>query len=229
MVPYFRGQDLFGYLDGTISTPPKIIFVSQLESNAISDIPNPTYSHWMRQDNLILSTLMSLLTEGVLAQIVNHTISSTVWRALDETFSSRYRAKIVQIHTQLAMATKGSKSAIGYFLFIKKLTDELAVAGQPLNYEDVITYVLTGLGHEYDSFVVSVLARTDTVTIEEIYSLLLTTKAHLSRHQLSSPVPPSSVNVAQRKYLQPARERGGPRGRGCGNRGGYNNNSRTND
>lgn len=111
MVPYFRGQDLFGYLDGTISTPPKTISVSQPESHVISDIPNPAYSHWMRQDNLILSTLMSSLTEGVLAQVVNHTTSFAVWRALDETFSSRSRAKIVQIHTQLATATKGSKSA----------------------------------------------------------------------------------------------------------------------
>lgn len=183
----------------------------------------------MRQDNLILSTLMSSLTKGVLAQIVNHTTSAAVWRALDETFSSWSRAKIVQIRTQLTMATKGSKSATEYFLFIKKLTDELAVAGQPLSCEDVITYVLAGLGHEYDSFVALISAHTDTVTIEEIYSLLLTIEARLSRYQLSSPVPPSSINVAQRQYSQPARGRSGPRGRGRGYRGGYNNNSRTND
>lgn len=210
MVPYFRGQDLFGYLDGTISPPPKTISVSQHESSVIFVIPNLAYSHWVRQDNLILSTLMSSLTEGVLARVVNHTTSSTFWHALDETFSSRSCAKIVQIRTQLTTTTKGSKSTTEYFLFIKKLIDELVVARQPLSCEDVITYVLVGLGHEYDSFVALISARTDTVTIEEIYSLLLTIEARLSCHQLSSLVALSSVNVAQRQYTQSAKGRSGP-------------------
>ncbi|KAA8531939.1 hypothetical protein F0562_006344 [Nyssa sinensis] len=90
-----------------------------------------------------------------------------------------------------------------------------------MNCEDVITYILAGLGHEYDSFVALISARTDKVTIEEIYSLLLTTEARLSRHQLSSPTPPTSVNIAQRQY-HPSQNRGkgGSRGRGRSNRAG---------
>ncbi|KAA8522693.1 hypothetical protein F0562_009145 [Nyssa sinensis] len=215
MVPYFLGQDLFGYLDGTIPKPPQFISGTHPETHVISASPNPAYSHWLRQDNLILSALISSLTEGVLAQVVNHTTSSAVWHALDKNFSSCSRARTVQIRTQLAIATKGGKSATDYFLFIKKLTDELAVAGQPLTCDDVITYILAGLGHEYDSFVASISARTDKVTIEEIYSLLLTTEARLSRHQLSSPTPPTSVNIAQRQYHPSQnRGRGGSRGRG---------------
>ncbi|KAA8531224.1 hypothetical protein F0562_005862 [Nyssa sinensis] len=194
MVPYFLGQDLFGYLDGTIPKPPKFISVSHPETHVLSETPNPAYSHWMRQDNLILSTLMSSLTEGVLAQVVTHTTSSAVWHALDENFSSPSRARTVQICTQLATATKGSKSATEYFLFIKKLTDELAVAGQPMSCEDVLTYVLAGLGHEYDSFVTSISARTAQITMEEVYSLLLTIEARLSRHQMSSLTQPTFVN-----------------------------------
>jgi hypothetical protein len=107
---------------------------------------------------------------------------------LDDTFSSRSRARILQIGTQLATATatKGSKTATDYFHYIKRLTDELVVAGQPLNHNDIITYILAGLSHEYDSFVVSISARTDDITLEEIYSLLLTSEARLSRHQLTS-------------------------------------------
>ncbi|KAF5441809.1 hypothetical protein F2P56_036972 [Juglans regia] len=51
--------------------------------------------------------------------------------------------------------------------------------------DDIIMYVLVGLGHEYDSFVASISARTNSVTLEEIYSLFLTTEARLSRHQLT--------------------------------------------
>jgi hypothetical protein len=80
---------------------------------------------------------------------------------------------------------KGSKSATDYFHFIKWLTDELVVAGQPMNHDDIITYVLAGLRHEYDSFVASISAHTDNITLVEIYSLLLTSEACVSRHQLT--------------------------------------------
>jgi hypothetical protein len=131
---------------------------------------------------------MTFLLEPILAPVVTYTSSKVVWNALDDTFSSRSRARILQIGTQLATATatKGSKTATDYFHYIKRLTDELVVAGQPLNHNDIITYILAGLSHEYDSFVVSISARTDDITLEEIYSLLLTSEARLSRHQLTS-------------------------------------------
>ena len=63
---------------------------------------------------------MTSLSESILAQVVNYTTSMAVWNALDDTFSSRSRARILQIHTQLATAMKGSKSASEYFQFLLK-------------------------------------------------------------------------------------------------------------
>ncbi|KAL3819930.1 hypothetical protein ACJIZ3_005835 [Penstemon smallii] len=230
MIPYFRGQDLFGYLDGTTPPPPKNISITLSDTNNVSEKPNPAYSQWIKQDNLILSTLMSSLTEGVLAQVVNYSSSHDVWCALEETFFSKSRARSIQIRTQLATATKGSKSATEYFHFIKRLADELAIAGQPLTRDDIISYIFTGLGHEYESFVASISARTDSVTLEEIHSLLLSTKARLSRHQLTPAIQQPSANVAQRQSQTFVRNgRGGPRGRGRGNHGGFNFSNRNND
>ena len=59
LVPYFKGQDLFGYLDGSIPKPPKFIFVTHPETSTVSERLNSAYTHWVRQDNLILSTLMT--------------------------------------------------------------------------------------------------------------------------------------------------------------------------
>ena len=139
---------------------------------------------------------MTSMSELVLAQVVNYTTSKAVWNALDDTFSSRSRARILQIRTQLAIATKGSKSATCYFHFIKRLADELTVAGQPLSHDDIITYILAGF-NEYDNFVASISARTDSITIEEIYSLLLTSEDRLSRHQLTHAVQQLTANIAQ--------------------------------
>ena len=227
LVPYFRGQDLFGYIDGSISKPPKIISVTHPETSVVSERLNPAYSQWVRQDNLILSTLMTSLSEPILAQVVTYTSSKAVWNALDDTFSSRSRARILQIRTQLATATKGSKTTTDYFHYIKRLTDELVVAGQPLNHDDIITYILAGLNHEYDSFVASISARTDDITLEEIYSLLLTSEARLSRHQLTPVIQQPSANIAYRQYNPP--RRGGFRDRGRANRGGYNSSNKNHD
>jgi hypothetical protein len=67
LVPYFRGQDLFGYIDGSIPKPPKIISLTHPETSVVSECLNPAYSQWVCQDNLILSTLMTSLSEPILA------------------------------------------------------------------------------------------------------------------------------------------------------------------
>nr|TKS13876.1 hypothetical protein D5086_0000048730 [Populus alba] len=139
---------------------------------------------------------MTSLSEPILAQVVNYTTSKVAWNALDDTFSSRSYAHILQIHTQLTTETKDNKSTIDYFHFIKKLVDELAVAGQPLSHDDIITYVLAGLSHEYDSFVASISVCIDNITLEEIYSFLLSSEARFSRHQLTPTVQQPSANIA---------------------------------
>jgi hypothetical protein len=49
----------------------------------------------LRQDSLILSTLMSSMTEGVLAQIVSYATSHQVWQTLETNFSSQSRARTI--------------------------------------------------------------------------------------------------------------------------------------
>ncbi|KAL6321796.1 hypothetical protein AAG906_035491 [Vitis piasezkii] len=121
-LPYFRGQAVFGYLDGTIPTPPQEI-----------DAPHPSTA--------------------------------------------------IQIRTQLANARKGALSANAYFLSIKRMADELA--GQPLKPDDIITYVLARLGQEYDSLASTITSRSDPVTLEEFYSLLLICESRIHHNNQS--------------------------------------------
>ena len=134
---------------------------------------------------------------------------------------------ILQIRIQLTITTKRSKTTTDYFHYIKRLIDELVVAGQPLNHDDIITYILTGLSHEYDNFVASISARTNDITLEEIYSLLLTSEARLSRHQLTPVIQQTSANIAYRQNNPP--RCGGFRDRGRVNHGGYNYSNKNHD
>ncbi|KAA8542806.1 hypothetical protein F0562_023958 [Nyssa sinensis] len=172
-LPYFRGQGVFGYLDGTILTPPQEIDALHLSTGAIIKILNPQYNLWLHQDSLILATINVSLTEDDLTQVMSYPTSREVWLALERTFSSISHAKAIQIHTQLANARKCALFVNAYFLSIKRMANELALAGQLLKANDIITYVLAGLGQEYDSLASTITSRSDLVTLEELYSLLL--------------------------------------------------------
>lgn len=69
-----------------------------------------------------------------------------------------------------------------YFLSIKRMAEELALAGKPLKTDDIITYVLVRLGQEYDSLASTITSRLDPVTSEELYSLLLISESRINHN-----------------------------------------------
>ncbi|KAA8537295.1 hypothetical protein F0562_027018 [Nyssa sinensis] len=73
--------------------------------------------------------------------------------ALSSAFASQSRAKAIYVRSQLSTLWKGNQSATDYFMTIKRLTNELTIAGQAMKCDDIITYLLAGLGPEYDSLV----------------------------------------------------------------------------
>jgi hypothetical protein len=80
---------------------------------------------------------------------------------------------------------------------IKRMIDELAVAGHALHCDEIISYLLSGLGHDYDSFVTTITACTNPVTLEEVYALLLTTESRLLPN--NSPIVQPTVHIATRQ------------------------------
>jgi hypothetical protein len=92
-------------------------------------------------------------------------------------FASRSRARVIQIRSQLTAAKKKGVSAADYFCNMKTLADTLAAIGQPLREEEIISYILAGLGPNYDSLVTS-LSVNDDLTLDEVYSHLLAYEHH---------------------------------------------------
>jgi len=62
-------------------------------------------------------------------------------------------------------------------MHIKHLVNNLAIIGQTLNYNDIITYLLVGLKPKYDSLVTMNFACDDSLILEEVYYILLTCEA----------------------------------------------------
>ena len=62
----------------------------------------------------------------------------------------------MQIHFQLATLKKSGSSIADYFQKFKNLSDNLVAAGQPLNNFEQLSFVLSGLGSEFDSLVATI-------------------------------------------------------------------------
>jgi hypothetical protein len=75
----------------------------------------------------------------------------------------------MQVHYQLATLKKGDSTVTEYFQKFKSL----AAAGQPLNDFELVSFLLAGLGSEFDPFVTSVTTRVDPLSLEELYAHLL--------------------------------------------------------
>jgi hypothetical protein len=88
-------------------------------------------------------------------------------------FASRSKARIIQIRTQLTATKKKGTPAADYFRHRKSLADTLAAIGKPLREEETISYILAGLGPDYDPLVTSLTTRNDDIMLDEVYSHIL--------------------------------------------------------
>jgi len=192
LIPFFCGQGLFGYLDRTILIPPKEVFVA----GTSYVIPNPLYEHWQCQDAIVVVILFSIISKNIHVQVVSHTTSAAIWCALAKSFSSQSCARVIQLRTELVNTCKDAQSIHDFFIQIKCMTDELVIAGHALHCDEIISYLLSGLENDYDSFVTTITTCTDPVTLEEVYALLLTIESRLLHN--NQPVVQPTVHISTR-------------------------------
>ena len=89
-------------------------------------------------------------------------------------FSSSTRAHTVQILVKLAMSKKRDLSAADHFRKIKDLATELVTTNSALLDDDVIAYLLGGLGPDYDPFVTSMTKKSEALTLDDVFVHLMT-------------------------------------------------------
>ena len=86
----------------------------------------PAYPSWFEIDQLLLSILISTISDTLVSSIVGLTSSRAVWATLEKMFSSQSRARLMHTRYQLTTLKKGN-------LFIADFTKK------PSN---ILTYLL---------------------------------------------------------------------------------------
>lgn len=225
VLPALRGHDLAGYVFGTKPCPPE--FLDAPDGNGgVSRTINPAYTHWIREDQLLLSWLLSSISPSLLSQVVRCKTTSEVWHLLEMFFVSRSRSRMLQLKVQLQTTKKGSLSIADYFAKMQSFVDDLALGGYYVNNDELVMCILTGLPSDYDATVIAILSRniSDEMSIQEVQPILLTQELRLEQMISASTLDlaHSSANFASSRG-RGGRGRGGPyRGQGRGGRHGGN-------
>jgi hypothetical protein len=100
----------------------------------------------------------------------------------------------MHLRTKLASTRKGEMAMVAYFTKMMEYIDEMAVAGNKLDDDDVVSYILTSLDADYNGVVDNVSVRVDPISISDLFAQLLATEARVEgQHQA-----PMSANAAVR-------------------------------
>ena len=96
-----------------------------------------------------MSWLLSSITEQMLGRVWCNT-SAEIWKVLDQLFSTRSKERILQLRFSLQTTRKGAEFVEEYILKMKGISHALIAAGQHVSDDELILYILGGLGFDFE-------------------------------------------------------------------------------
>ena len=205
-----RGARLEGFLTGATKTPPASTMKTTADGKE-EEVQNPLYVEWVATDQQVLGFLLSSITPNILSQLTACKTAAEVWSAVEAMFTSMSRARTVNTRIALATTKKGNLSMAEYVSKMRSLADEIASAGKAIDDDELVSYILAGLDFDYNPIVSALVARTEPISVGEMFSQLLSFE---QRMDLLQPDSRSSVNSANRGRGASRGTRGRGRSRG---------------
>ncbi|XP_009369319.2 uncharacterized protein LOC103958737 [Pyrus x bretschneideri] len=211
ILPILKSRNLMGYVDGSIVCPPK-----HLPGAAAI---NPAYTTWVQHDQLILSWINSSLTPSVLSVVASKRSSHDTWEALEQRYASTSQNRILFLRNELMQTKKGDMSIADYLDRMNSIADNLALAGNPVNDDELVQIILNNLGPAYEMTVSAAQARDTPIAYPTLEAFLLTTERRMAA-QNAQPVEAAAVNAFVTTRGRGGRLRGNGRGAFQSARGG---------
>lgn len=154
------GHDLYKYVDGTLVCPSPIRVIEDVEE------PNPDFSHWTRQDKLLLGSLVGTLSQTLIPLVSQERTTKEIWDILTKTYAPPSRGHIKQLKDQFHRTVKGNRSTTEFMQAVKACADQLVALGQNVEHQDLIDKVLLGLDESYNSVIEAVNGRETTISFK---------------------------------------------------------------
>ncbi|KAL5759966.1 hypothetical protein ACOSQ2_018804 [Xanthoceras sorbifolium] len=105
--------------------------------------------------------------------------------------------QIMHIRSQLQTLKIGAMGITDIVVKMKGIVDSLIAAGQTISELDLVSYILGGLGQEFDTVIATITAKKGEITLQEAQFLLMTLEARLEQFATHTTIelPPASANV----------------------------------
>ncbi|KAH0636676.1 hypothetical protein KY289_036591 [Solanum tuberosum] len=162
------GYDLLTFVDGSLPIP-----TAHIMDKDNTQIPNPNLRLWQRQDSLVRNAIMASVDATIAPLIAHASTAKEAWDILQTTYASKSHSRIFSLRDTLANVKRDARSISDYMREIKSIADDLACSGSPVNNEELVIKVLSGLGPEYKELSAAIRARDNPITFEELFDKLL--------------------------------------------------------
>ncbi|MBA0647421.1 hypothetical protein Goklo_015302 [Gossypium klotzschianum] len=140
------GYNLTGFLDGTITAPPRFV-----QSPDGSLMANPEALAYNQQDKLLTSWLLSTISPSVLPSFTDAKTANDVWITATRLFAPVSGAKLSRIRHDLYSIKKGAMSVKDYIAKIQNMCALIDAAGSRISDTEKVGIVLAGLPSEFDT------------------------------------------------------------------------------
>ncbi|KAH7842372.1 hypothetical protein Vadar_004537 [Vaccinium darrowii] len=143
-IPILIANDLYGYVDGSISPP-----LETIKSSEGKNIPILEFLTWRKTDQFVLSCINATLTQGLLVQVLGDSTAHQVWESLHSIFLEQSQARFDLLKGDIQSIQKGPSSIFDY---LNRL-NSLAALQHPIPDQELVGLALNGFGPEYTNFV----------------------------------------------------------------------------
>jgi len=183
-----------GHINGK-TVAPDVISEKAADGKTVKTA-NLAYEEWFAGDKQILGFLFASVSKEVFVQIATSQTAAQAWQAVGSWITAQSRARSINVRLALSTMQKGSSSVTEYFGKMCALNDEMTAAGKPLDDEALTAYILNGLDLDFNPLVTSLVARVEPISLNELYSQMLSFENRLDLKQGGSG--DSSVNATNR-------------------------------
>ena len=184
--PFLVTNNMFGYIDGSISCPRSTIEIPASGSgeNAIpaSSSINPNYTAWVANDAHVRMLLISTIAEESFNHIKGIT-SMDLWNHLERAYAPHTQSQEYTLKTKLLKLTmNGDETPTAYLARAQEYATDLLSIGKPFPDEDLVMLIIVGLRDEYNGLKSNLLGRQIPTTIDELPGLLSDHDYMITKH-----------------------------------------------
>ncbi|KAI3461674.1 hypothetical protein Pfo_018337 [Paulownia fortunei] len=131
------------------------------------------------------------LSEPFMVYIASSTSSLDAWDRLALLYANHSRSCVLFLKDKLSLTTRGDKSVTEFLQTLKRLVNQLALVGTPLDEDDLILHCLNGIRCEFKEISGVVAAREQPIFFEDLHDKLVEYKDYLkseSKYEMTFPV-----------------------------------------